>query len=347
VWYILVGILVVSVIVLVHETGHFVFAKMFGLPVEVFCLGYGKPFIKREWRGTVYGIGPFPFGGYVKIPGLDPREKDLLPEDQQEGFVVHPYWKRTLMVVGGPVANTVMAILIYVIIFMIGVPGVTTTIDSVVKDSPAAKAGVKAGDVVTAVDKRTVKKWDDFVNYVRGTSVKTVRLTVRRSGHSVVLTSAIGVRDGVRYIGVQARPTPYNVGMGFIPAVKGAVSWTANLVYQIFHSLWLLLLGKLPFRPLSPVGIVEVTSQAAQHGFIIFMNFVAFISVAIGATNLIPIYPLDGARAVIWTVEAVIRRQLANWAVLTFQYAGVGLLLVVSAWAVYLDIFKAIPDPFK
>jgi regulator of sigma E protease len=346
-WYILVGILVVSVIVLVHETGHFAFAKMFGLPVEVFCLGYGKPFIKREWRGTVYGIGPFPFGGYVKIPGLDPREKELLPEDQQASFVVHPYWKRTLMVVGGPVANTVMAILIYVIIFMIGVPGVTTTIDSVVKGSPAAKAGVKAGDVVTAVDKRTVKKWDDFVNYVRGTSVKTLRLTVRRSGRSVVLTSAIGVRDGVRYIGVQARPTTHNIGMGFVPAVEAAVSWTANLVYQIFHSLWLLLLGKLPFRPLSPVGIVQVTSQAAQHGYIIFLNFVAFISVAIGATNLIPIYPLDGARAVIWSVEALIRRQLANWAVLTFQYAGVALLLAVSAWAVYLDIFKAIPDPFK
>lgn len=346
-WYIIAGILVVSVIVLVHEGGHFVFAKIFGLPVETFCLGYGKPFIKKEWRGTVYGIGPFPFGGYVKIPGLDPRERELLPEDERAGFVVQPYWKRALMVLGGPVANVLMAMIIYVVIFMIGVPGVTTTIDSVVKGSPAAKAGVKAGDVVTAVDKRTVKKWDDFVNYVRGTKTARVRLTVSRHSRSVSLVSGVGIRDGVRYIGVQARPTKYNIGLGFWPAVKGATAWTANLIYQIFHSLWLLLLGKLPFRPLSPVGIVQVTSQAAQHGMIIFLNFVAFISVAIGATNLIPIYPLDGARVVLWSLERVIRKQLANWAVYAYQYAGVGLLLLVTVWAVYLDIFKAMPDPFK
>ncbi len=346
-WYIIAGILVVSVIVLVHEGGHFAFAKLFKLPVETFVLGYGKPFVKKEWRGTVYGIGPFPFGGYVKIPGLDPRERELLPEAEQAAFVVQPYWKRALMVLGGPVANVLMALIIYVVIFMIGVPGVTTTIESVVKASPAAAAGIKPGDVIARVDNQQVKKWDDFVTYVRGKKSDSVRITVRRGKTSIALVTKVGIRDGVRYIGVQARPTKYNIGLGLWPAVKGAVTWSATLIYQIFSSLWLLILGKLPFRPLSPVGIVQVTSQAAQHGFIIFMNFVAFISVAIGATNLIPIYPLDGARVVIWSVERLFRKQLPNWAVYGYQYAGVGLLLLVTAWAVYLDIFKAIPDPFK
>jgi regulator of sigma E protease len=346
-WYIILGILVISVIVVVHEFGHFGFAKLFGIPVEVFCLGYGKPIIKKKIGGTVYGIGPVPFGGYVKIPGLDPREKDMLPEEEQEKFVLYPYWKRVLMVVGGPFSNTIMALLIYIVIFMIGVPGVTTTIESVVAKSPAAKAGIMAGDKITAINGASIKTWQQATAKLQAIKGDTVRITVERDGKKVNITSGFGTKDGARYIGIVAGRTSYNVGMGFGTALQGAVIWVFTLYYEIFRSLGLLLLGKLPFRPMSPVGIVQVTSQAAQHGYIIFLNFVAFISVAIGATNLIPIFPLDGARALLWSIERSIRRQLSNRAVYAYQFTGVGLLLLATMWALYLDIFKAIPDPFK
>jgi regulator of sigma E protease len=346
-WYVVLGILVISVIVLVHEFGHFGFAKMFGIPVEVFCLGYGKPLIKKTFRGTVYGIGPVPFGGYVKIPGLDPREKDMLPEEEQEGFILYPYWKRVLMVIGGPFANTVMALLIYVIIFMIGVPGVTTTIESVMVKSPASRAGIKAGDKIKAVNGAPIKTWQQATDKLQAVKADSVKITVERGGKNVILTSAFGTKDGARYIGIVAKRTAYNVGMGFFAAIQGAFVWVFTLYYEIFRSLGLLIMGKLPFRPMSPVGIVQVTSQAAQHGYIIFLNFVAFISVAIGATNLIPIFPLDGARALLWSIERALRRQLSNRAVYAYQFTGVGLLLLATVWALYLDIFKAVPDPFK
>jgi regulator of sigma E protease len=346
-WYIIAGILVVSVIIIVHEFGHFIVAKLTGMPVEVVCLGYGKPIIKKEWGGTIYGIGPFPFGGYIKTPGMDPREIDILPDEEKEGFVLQPFWKRALMVVGGPIANVFFAILIYLIVFMIGVPGVTTTIDRVEKGSPAQKAGIAAGDKILKVGNTKVAKWEDFVKAVQGSKSNTVLLSVKRGSKTVILRTKVGVRNGVRYLGVVAKQTDYNVGMGFFEAISAAVIWTLTLIYKIFESLGLLVTGKLPFRPMSPVGIVQVTSQAAQHGSVIFLNFVAFISVAIGATNLVPIFPLDGARLVIWIAERLRKKRLADWAVLTYQYAGVGLLLLVTIWAVYLDIFKAIPDPFK
>jgi regulator of sigma E protease len=347
VWYIFLGILVVSVIVVVHEFGHFGFAKLFGIPVEIFCLGYGKPIIKKKIGGTVYGIGPVPFGGYVKIPGLDPREKDLLPEEEQSNFVLYPYWKRVLMVVGGPFANTIMALLIYAIIFMIGVPGVTTTIESVEAKSPAAKAGLRAEDKVAAINGVKVTTWGQSSEKLHSAKGDSVRVTVVRNGKKLTINSKFATKDGIRYIGILAKRTDYNIGMSFFVAVQAAFIWVATLFYEIFKSLFMLLTGRLPFRPMSPVGIVQVTSQAAQHGYIIFLNFVAFISVAIGATNLIPIFPLDGARALIWTVERAIRRQLSNGAVYAYQFTGVGLLLLATMWALYLDIFKALPDPFK
>lgn len=346
-WYVVLGILVVSVIVVVHEFGHFSFAKLFGIPVETFCLGYGKPIIKKKIGDTVYGIGPVPFGGYVKIPGLDPREKDLLPDEEQPNFVLYPYWKRVLMVVGGPFANAVMALLIYVIIFMIGVPGVTTTIESVQAKSPAATAGLRANDKVTAINGTKVSSWEQASSKLRSAKGNSVRVTVVRNGKNLSLTSKFATKDGIRYIGILAKRTNYNIGMSFFAALQAAFIWVATLFYEIFKSLFMLLTGRLPFRPMSPVGIVQVTSQAAQHGYIIFLNFVAFISVAIGATNLIPIFPLDGARALIWTVERAIKRQLSNGAVYAYQFIGVGLLLLATIWALYLDIFKAMPDPFK
>lgn len=346
-WYIVIGILVISVIVAVHEFGHFGFAKLFGIPVEVFCLGYGKPIIKKKIRGTVYGIGPVPFGGYVKIPGLDPREKELLPDEEQAKFVLYPYWKRVFVVTGGPVANTIMAFLIYVTIFMIGVPGVTTTIESVVAGSPAVKAGIKAGDKIKAINGEGVSTWQQATEKLQGTKGDTVKVTVNRGGKNIDINCGFGTKDGARYIGIVAKRTSYNVGMSFGAAMETAFIWVVTLFYEIFRSLVLLLIGKLPFRPMSPIGIVQVTSQAAQHGYIIFLNFVAFVSVAIGATNLIPIFPLDGARSLLWTIERVIRRQISNAAVNIYQFAGVGLLLLATIWALYLDIFKAIPDPFK
>jgi regulator of sigma E protease len=251
------------------------------------------------------------------------------------------------MVVGGPAANVVFAIIIYIIVFMIGVPGVTTTIESVEKGSPAQAAGIKAGDKIIKVGSIAINKWEDFTGAVQKSKPGSISLIVKRAGKTVSLDAKVGVRNGVRYLGVIAKQTDHNVGMGFFEAAGAAVIWTATLIYKIFESLAMLVTGKLPFRPMSPVGIVQVTSQAAQHGSIIFMNFVAFISVAIGATNLVPIFPLDGARLVIWAVERLRKKRLADWAVLGYQYAGVGLLLLVTIWAVYLDIFKAMPDPFK
>lgn len=346
-WYIVAAIMVVSLIIIIHEGGHFIIAKMTGMPVDVVCLGYGKPIIKKEWGGTIYGIGPFPFGGYIKTPGLDPREQDLLPDEEKEGFVLQPFWKRASMVAGGPTANILSAILIYAVIFMIGVPGPTTTIERVDKDAPAAQAGVKAGDKVVKVNNTRITKWEDFVKAVQNSKSKTVSLSVKRGSETVVLKTTVGVKNGVRYLGVVAKQTDYNIGMGFFQAVSAAFIWTFTLIYKIYESLALLIAGRLPFRPMSPVGIVQVTSQAAQHGMIIFLNFVAFISVAIGATNLVPIFPLDGARLVIWIIERIKNNRLPDWVVLSYQYAGVGLLLLVTIWAVYLDIFKAIPDPFK
>lgn len=345
--FIVVAILATAFLILVHEAGHFVLAKAVGVPVDTFTIGYGRPIVKTTIRGTTYGIGAFPLGGYVKINGLDPREAELLPEAEAARFRVHPFWKRLVIVSGGPLANIMLAVFLFAAVFMIGVPQPTTVIEKVLPDSPAAKAGLQANDRITAVDGRRVAEWDDAVNLIRSTKKTQLEVEVQRADKRVRVTTGVSKRQGVNFIGVQVKVSSEASRVGFFRAIYQGVISTFFASIGFVQALYLIIVGKIPFRPVSPVGIVQVTSQAAQHGVIVFLDFLAFITIVLGISNLLPIIPLDGGRVVLWAVERVKGSPVKTATVVILQVIGVGLLIVLVAMALYLDIFQPLPNPFK
>jgi len=346
--YIIVGLAALSLLVLIHEMGHFLLAKAFKMPVDVFCIGYGKPlpFLKFKRKETTYGIGPFPFGGYVKIPGLDPRETAFLDDESKiKDFILQPYYKRALMAAGGPIANILAAVLIFSLVMMLGVIEPTTTIDKVTKDSPASKAGIRSGDTITAIDGKKVDDWQALVLAIRGTKKRAIDLKIKRKSQTLILKTGIATKEGQQYIGIipKARTVRYNPFSAFYQGMLSAIITIASLLVSIY----LLIVGKLPFRPVSPIGIVQVTSQAARHGLVAFLDFFAFLNIIIGVTNLFPIFPLDGAKIGLWTMERIKGSFFKTRTVVVLQAIGIGLLLVLVLSAVYMDILRPLPDPFR
>lgn len=345
--YILAAIVAAGVLVFVHELGHFILAKLFGMPVEIFSIGYGRPIIKFKRGQTVYGIGAFPLGGYVKITGMDPREIELLPENKKSSFKLQPYWKRAIVASGGPLANIFLAAFLFAAIFMIGIPTPTTTIERVLPNSPAKEAGFRPGDKIIAIDKKAVSNWEEIILTIRRTKKKEMEFEVLRNSQKIALPTSIAQREGVNFIGVVARTSREINRLGLLRSLYQGLIWTGIMTAGVIKALYLLIIGELPFRPVSPIGIVQITSQAAARGINTFLEFLSFITIVLGITNFLPIFPLDGGRVAMWTVERIKRSPLKTQTVVIIQVIGIGLLVVLVTSALYLDIFRPLPSPFE
>lgn len=345
--FVLIAILAAVFLLFVHELGHFVMAKIFKMPVHTFTLGYGRPFLKFKWKETTYGIGAFPLGAYVKIPGMDPREKELLSEEEVASFKLEPFWKRILVVSGGPLANIFLAVFLFAAMFMVGVPAPTTVIEKVVPSSPAFQAGLKANDKIIAVGGKRIKTWENVVRGIRASKKETIKIEVLRKGKKLAFISKIAKKEGINYIGIQVKESAEPNRLGFFVSLYQGFVWTVLATVSFIQALALMIVGKLPFRPVSPIGIVQITSQAAQHGIIAFLDFLAFITIILGISNFLPIFPLDGGRAFLWTIERVKGSPLKMQTVVTLQVIGIGLLVVIVVSALYLDIFRPLPNLFK
>lgn len=177
------AVIVLGILIFVHELGHFIFAKLFGVGVEKFSLGFGPKLIGRKVGETEYLISAFPLGGYVKMVG-EGVEGELSDEDKARSFAEKPPLKRIGIVVAGPGFNLIFAWLVFIAIFMIGVPSVTSKVGEVVKDKPAAKAGIMASDVITGVNGKAVSRWEEMAAEISAGKGAPLVIEVKRGKRS-------------------------------------------------------------------------------------------------------------------------------------------------------------------
>ena len=182
---ILAFIIVVSVIVVFHEFGHFIVAKMLGVKVENFSLGFGPKLISKKIGETEYAVSALPLGGYVKLLGEDPEE-ELPPEDEKRSFSKLSPFKKFLIVFFGPVFNFVLALVILTIIFSAGKPILKSVVGKVMKGYPAAAAGLKKGDIITSVNGKKIWKWSSLSKYIQKYGKHTIALGVKRPINAAV-----------------------------------------------------------------------------------------------------------------------------------------------------------------
>lgn len=340
--YILLAIAGLSLLIFVHELGHFVAGKLFGVKVNEFMLGLPGPKLAKVKRGeSTYGVTVLLFGGYVKFAGMDPTE-ELSPEDEARGFDAQPLWKRLLILAAGPAFNLLLAVLIFTGIFMYGVPAPTTTIATVLKDYPAAKARLVPGDRIEAINGRAIRSWDELIETVRAAPNKQVTLRVSRDGRVRTVRPTLTTRNDVGFLGIG--PKIADQSFGFLQSVWLAVRATAIITAGV-----VVFLVELPQRlsllqqARGPLGVVQESVKAAQSGLRDFMWLVAAFSISLGVFNLLPIPPLDGGKVLLGLVEGAMRKKLNKNVVLAVSAVGASLLVMLMIYIVVADIGRLLP----
>ena len=330
---ILLAILGLALLIVLHEAGHFMVARLCGMRVERFSIGFGKAVASFKRGDTIYQIAPIPLGGFVQITGLNPHEEF----DKNDPYVYpnRPRWMRFMVLLAGPASNYLTAFLIALVVMIgYGQPTGTTTIDEVLPGTAAQAAGLRAGDALAEINGKSVSESSTVTKIVRGSEGAPVTVKVMRGGTPVTVTVAprkdpasnvymIGVKFGV----VRARGP-------VLLAVKESALLPVAVATGILTNLWDLVSGKVKGGLTGPVGIAREMASAARQGATRFLEIVLLISVALAVFNLLPIPGLDGGRAVFLGVGALRRRDVNPILEAKIHMVGImllmGLLVVVT-----------------
>ncbi len=346
---ILFAIIALGALIFIHEFGHFLFAKMFGVGVEKFSLGFGPKLLGKKVGETEYLLSALPLGGYVKMVG-EGEEVELSEEDVQRSFAHKPALQRILIVAAGPVFNLLFAWVIFIIIFLVGVPTPTTKIGEVLAGKPAAKAGMLAGDKITAVNGKPVSRWEDFAQIVATGKLTPMQVEVQRGAASLKFTMTPESRTAKNLLGdTVTQPVIGVVASGdsvieHFPAGEAVVRGSAqcwNVIKLTALSLVRLVERAIPLNSIGgPIMIVKMAGQQAAAGGVSFLAFVALLSVNLGVLNLLPVPILDGGHLAFFLIELVIGRPVSKRAREIAQQVGLVLLISLMMLAFYNDIAR-------
>lgn len=378
-------LVVLTFIVTIHELGHFLVARAFGVKIDRFSIGFGKTIVARtDRRGTEWRLAWLPLGGYVKFAGdLDassvPDQAGLAelkqrvvaekgPGAERDYFYFKPIWQRALIVAAGPAANFLLAMVLFTILFsVVGERIAAPRVENVVAGSPAAAAGFRPGDLITAVNGRPVQEGQEVTRIVVMSANDAVRFTVERGGRPVELTATperlwvdddLAGRVRIARIGLEMRPlaqdyrfrrlTPIEAAGKGAETIATTVGTTATYIGRIFS-------GKESGDLLNgPLGIAKaaggVTRQAVEASpdplfiaanlALTFLQFAAIVSIGIGIVNLLPIPVLDGGHLAFYGYEAVARRPVpARVQELSYR-VGLALLAGLMLFATWNDLQK-------
>ncbi len=337
----LLAIIGLSLIIIVHELGHFSTARLSGMYVEEFFIGFGPKIFKFKARsGTTYGINAIPLGGYNRILGAD-RNESIPSNMKDKSFQCKPVYKKILVYINGAGFNIILAIILIGIFLSMGVFVLTTTIDYIQPDSPADISGFEVGDKVIALNGREIESWDDFSVLTKDNPDRTVTYTVIRNEVEIKLEAHLDNIEGQGYLGIS--PEYVKQKLGFTEIVKESFRMTWDIIVTCGRLIGMLFSGKLSFseaRPVSPVGVISIFQQSVSMGIQNFIFFVALVSILIGFGNLIPILPLDGGYIVLILIEAVRKKPVSNKILGICNAIGIFILVSILVIGFVFDIIS-------
>ncbi|MCL4478712.1 MAG: RIP metalloprotease RseP [Deltaproteobacteria bacterium] len=352
---IVAAVVVIAVLVLIHELGHFTFAKLFNIKVLAFSLGFGPVLLKKKLGETEYRLSLLPLGGYVKMLGEDVEEpvEKISESDNARSFVNQSNWKKFLVLFAGPFSNWLFALLILWMVFIHGMPYIPTIVGDVKKNSPAYTAGIQKGDEITAIDRVKTRDWEQMTKIIRGDKAdREVTIDLTRNGKTVAVKlkpelesekNMFGENMKVPVIGImssgEVRIKALNAGSAFISAANE----TWNITALVVVSLEKLVEGKVPAKDLGgPILIAQQAGRQAKKGVDALLFYAALISINFALLNILPIPVLDGGNIMFTAIEAVIRRPLSKKVKLVALQFGLVFIVLLMVFAFYNDINRII-----
>ena len=330
---IIVALLVFSIIVFIHELGHFTFAKMNGVKVHEFSIGMG-PKIYSIKKDTEYSIRLLPLGGFVSMEGEDEESSD------PRSFGAKSILQRASIIFAGPFFNIIFTIILFIPIFIF-IGSQTTTLGGVTENGPAYSAGVKVGDTIEAIDGKKVNSWQDVIQSLNESDGSDVKLSIDRNGQNkeISVTPKKG-EDGRYVIGIETK-----VERNILTSIKNAFTTTYDMTVQMITFVGQLFTGTVPGgvgnSVSGPLGVISIFSEAAKMGIVNIMYIAAVLSLNLGIINLVPFPALDGGRLFMLAIEAIRGgKKLDPNKEAMINMVGLGALMLFMVFITYKDILR-------
>ena len=360
--FIIPFIILLTVVVFVHEYGHYYFAKKYGVGVTDFSIGFGKEiFGFNDKSGTRWKFCLIPLGGYVKFFGdrnvfSQAEQEELLKryskQDQDKLFVTKPLYQRALIVVAGPLANFILAVLIFSFIYMVAGKDFTPAqIQEVQKDSPAYSSGIESGDLILSINNKKVSSIMDVSTFINTSTGNSIDLKLLRNNNEIILqvtpkviesVDSLGNKVNKKIIGIKISPLNNEFNrqrLGPAKATFYAVKETWFVTRVSIDFVISMFKGKGDSSQLGgPIKIAKITGQVAQHGLIAFLSIMAYISISLGFINLFPIPMLDGGHLMFYAFEKILGRPLTQRTQEGFFRIGLFLLVFLMFFTTFNDL---------
>jgi len=360
--YIIPFLILILVVVFIHEYGHYYFARKYGVGVTDFSIGFGKElFGWNDKSGTRWKICAIPLGGYVKFFGdrnvysqADHQEilEKYNEEDREKLFILKPLYQRVLIVFGGPLANFLLALVIFFSIYtFIGKDFTPAVINEVQKDSPAMVGGLKAEDIILEIDGNEVKSIMEVSKFITMSTGDFIDFKVKRSYDELILKIKPNIVEGDDGLGNKINKRMVGIKLGaYNNKVNHVKLGPAQALYHACYEVYFvsvsslkyigaMIFGKADTSQLGgPIRIAKISGQVAEFGLLAFVSMMAYISISLGLINLFPIPMLDGGHLMFYAFEKVLGRPLSQKTQEGFFRIGMFLLLTLMIFTTFNDL---------
>lgn len=347
---------VFSIVVVVHELGHFLVCKWLGVRVEKFSIGFGKEIFGWDWKGTRWSVAVLPLGGFVKPAGEDPEESSGAPDE----YFAQKWYSRISIALAGPVMNYLLAFLVFFfLLFFWGMeqPSKEPVIGSLVPNFPAQAAGLEPGDRILEINGKPIAQWEEMAKEIHAYPEIPIDIVYKRKTEQQELVSRIALvpkkdpQRGIGLIGISPKIEMARQGLA-----KSA-EFSARQIY-FYSALTLKFLGtalksavverKKPDIELAgPIGIGHIIAKVTREGIKSILFLIAILSLSLGLFNLFPIPLLDGGHVFLYFLEGIMGKPLNKNAVRAAHIAGASLLIFIFLFATFQDISRLKTDIFK
>ena len=345
-------IIVLGVLIFFHEFGHFLIARLFGVGVEKFSLGFGPRLLGKKIGITDYRLSAIPLGGYVKMVGEEP-DVEIASEDIPVSFTHKHVFKRMLIVAAGPVFNVLLAIIIFFGIFAYsGISVLKPSIGVVKEGSPAYEAGLKKGDLITAINGTGITSWEEMAEIINASKGSAIEVSVRREESDLVYSIApklvkiknIFGEETPRYIiGISDSREFYFKDLNLFQAFSESLLQTYRVTELMVVIIAKLITGDISTDTLGgPIMIAQMAGDSAKAGIGSLISFIALISINLAIINLLPIPVLDGGHLLFFSIEAIKGSPVSIKVREVAQQIGLFLLIMLMILVFYNDITRLI-----
>jgi len=353
-------IVVLSVLVIVHEFGHFIVAKKMGVRVEKFSIGFGPEIAGITKGETRYSISIVPLGGYVKLAGETSLEG---AKGERWEYLSRTVGEKMRIIFAGPLLNYILAFLIFSFVFMAGSPTLTSKIGKIMPGYPAESAGLKIGDKILNINGKDVVYWEDVTNIVHTNKNTEMKLLLERDGRQITLLvtpkpqdikTIFGSKKNISIMGITPSDEIVYVKYGFLKSIYMGAEKLWMLTYITCRALWASVTGAIPVKEsmTGPIGIFYITGQAAKLGIIYLLQLMGILSASLAIFNLLPVPVLDGGHILFLAIEKIRRKPVSIKTQENVTQVGMSLLIVLMLFVFYNDfmrfgIFEKIAHIFK